>query len=295
MNKFASGMRALIALAVCSVLSVASMSLAQSETSDKPAAGSAAQDKKPSAPKPKTDDGAAKADKPPKEAKAAKDKKADGEDDDGSPDKQPNPKALKKRMMLEESKYRDQMARIDRLRELATEQKNEERLAALDSLEAKLTDNHERRMARIKSRLNADDVKAMDTELAKGKAPNPKARGKGPDGQGPPGQRKKEEGEQNASGIATGAKDNGKGKNKDAEADKDKTKAADKGGKDKKNKDGEQPKGKDKSENAGGKKDTPASAPAGSADSDAGADSKPDNGKGKNADKDNGKGGPKKP
>lgn len=56
-------------------------------------------------------------------------------------------------IMLEEAKYRNRMAKINRLRELATEQGNEERLQALDKLEARMTELHNRRIERAKTQL----------------------------------------------------------------------------------------------------------------------------------------------
>jgi hypothetical protein len=132
--------------------------------------------------------------------------KADADDDDGgdTPDgKAKNPRAAKKKILHEEAKYRNQKARIDRLRELATEQNNQERLAALDKLEAKMDEVHQKKIRRAKARLSDEDYKTVAPHVTK-------AKGKGPDGKGPPGQLKKQEASSsNAAPTAKGPDDQG--------------------------------------------------------------------------------------
>lgn len=85
-----------------------------------------------------------------------------------------SPKAAQKKILLEEAKYRNQMARIARLRELATQQGNQERLAALDKLEAKMTELHDRKIAAARAALSYKDREKLNKELEKGRG-----RGKG--------------------------------------------------------------------------------------------------------------------
>jgi len=74
-----------------------------------------------------------------------------------------------RRTMLEEAKYRKQMATINRLRVLATEQGNQDRLAALDKMEAKLNELHERKIARAKEEIGKDKAAALEERLSKGR------------------------------------------------------------------------------------------------------------------------------
>lgn len=84
-----------------------------------------------------------------------------------------------RRVMREEAKHRTRLAKINRLRELATEQGNEERLAALDKLEAKMVERHEANVARAKSEIGKDKSAALEERLNKGRG---KGRGRGKSG-----------------------------------------------------------------------------------------------------------------
>ena len=205
------GCRALAILALALVVTPASTSFAQATGDD--AAKKDSGKPKPAAADQPAGDTAPKADKPADASADKANKKAKSSDDaddegDGANGKAKNPKTAKKKMVKEEAKYRDQMARIDRLREIAKENNDEKRLAELDKLEAKLTNLHERKMNKQRKRLSDEDAKAMDKHLEKGKSQGLE-HGKGPDGQGPPGQLKKEEGatsNDNAAGNDKGEK-----------------------------------------------------------------------------------------
>lgn len=82
---------------------------------------------------------------------------------------QMNARAAQKKILLEEAKYRDQLARINRLRELAQEQGNQQRLAALDKLEAKMTQLHERKVNQARASLSGDQAWRVDDEIKKGR------------------------------------------------------------------------------------------------------------------------------
>ena len=101
-----------------------------------------------------------------------------------------SPKAAQKKLLLEEAKYRDQRARIARLRELATEQGNEERLAALDKLEAKMTELHERKVAAARSAMGDQEFDKLNKEIEKGRGRGRGAEG-GVRGNGAAGEREK--------------------------------------------------------------------------------------------------------
>jgi len=89
-----------------------------------------------------------------------------------------------RRTMLEEAKYRKQMATINRLRELATEQGNQERLAALGKMEAKLNELHERKIARAKEEIGKDKAAALEERLSKGRGKGKPDKGGVPDDAG---------------------------------------------------------------------------------------------------------------
>lgn len=74
-----------------------------------------------------------------------------------------------RKILLEETKHRKRAAAIKRLRELATEQGNEQRLQALDKLEAKLNTLYERKTARWKERLGKAKFGRLQDHLNKGK------------------------------------------------------------------------------------------------------------------------------
>ncbi|MBT3345690.1 MAG: hypothetical protein HN712_20180 [Gemmatimonadetes bacterium] len=72
-----------------------------------------------------------------------------------------------RRVLLEEGKLRRRLARIGRLRELAAG--NEERLAALDRLEARTRDQHERKVDRALERVERGKKKKLKEHLERGR------------------------------------------------------------------------------------------------------------------------------
>ena len=74
-----------------------------------------------------------------------------------------------RKAMLEEAKFRNRLAKIKRLRELAEQQGNQERLAALAKLETKMTEIHQRKIAQAKAGLGKDKVRALDDRLDRGR------------------------------------------------------------------------------------------------------------------------------
>jgi hypothetical protein len=146
-------------------------------------------------------------------------------------------KAVAHKVMLEESKHRQRIARINRLRELAKAQNNQERLAALDKLEAKANQLHDRKVAEAKSKLGDEKFKEVDKRLNKGRGHgNPHGVPPGLAKQGVtehPGQKGLDtaaaaQDEHNPkrpdNGDAGKPKDNGKENGKDKDKDKDKEK-----------------------------------------------------------------------
>src|SRR5690242_18098499 len=101
-------------------------------------------------------------------------------------DNEPRSTALK--MNLEEERYRNRKAKIARLRELATAQKDDARLKELDRLEAKTEKLHTEKMDRLKAKLPPEKAKQVEDHVAQGRGSG-KSRGNSPDV--PPGLEKK--------------------------------------------------------------------------------------------------------
>jgi hypothetical protein len=148
---------------------------------------------------------------------------------------EPSDKAAAHKVILEESKYRKRMAKINRLRELAKAQGNQERLAALDKLEARTNELHDRKIADAKSKLGDEKFKEVDKHLSQG-------RGHGNPHGVPPGLSKK--------GVTDppgkGRDDAGPAKHEDHDGKGDKPKDKDKDEKDKDDDHGKATKNKDK-------------------------------------------------
>lgn len=79
---------------------------------------------------------------------------------------------LARRMLHEEALYRNRLARIARLRQLATEQGNEERLRAIDDLEARLHERHEAKVARTREQLG-EHFGPVQERLERGRGQRP--------------------------------------------------------------------------------------------------------------------------
>jgi hypothetical protein len=121
------------------------------------------------------DPAAAKPEKPGSVTQPGRDAK-DRSDQEGSKASDTEAQVLRK-IMLEEAKHRKRLAAIKRLRELATEQGNQQRLQALDKLEEKLTLLYERKTQGWRERLGQDKYAQLQNRLNKGKGAG---RGRGP-------------------------------------------------------------------------------------------------------------------
>ncbi|MHC4910161.1 MAG: hypothetical protein ACYTF9_10615, partial [Planctomycetota bacterium] len=80
----------------------------------------------------------------------------------------PNARAMEQ-MRKAEAKYRQRLAKIKRLRVLAREQGNAERLRALDGLEAKLEALHTKQIAQIRRQLDATSAAKADEVIRRGR------------------------------------------------------------------------------------------------------------------------------
>jgi len=80
-------------------------------------------------------------------------------------------KAMKpgQRLAHEEGKHRDRMARIQRLRQIAEEQGQTDRLDVIAKLERKETDRYERRRKKMRAELGDEAFEASDRKLGKGR------------------------------------------------------------------------------------------------------------------------------
>lgn len=90
----------------------------------------------------------------------------------GDPEKQ-----MIRQVMLEEAKYRKRMAKIKRLRVLAKEQGNEQRLQALERLEKRLGEMHQRKTMRWRERMGDARYGQVQEHMKRGKGKG-KAKGR---------------------------------------------------------------------------------------------------------------------
>ena len=81
-----------------------------------------------------------------------------------------------------EVRHRERLAMIGRLRALATEKGQTERLAALDKLEAKENTRFERHLQKVRGRMGDDEFNKVNERLARGRG---HAKGRGADGAQP--------------------------------------------------------------------------------------------------------------
>ena len=233
---------------------------------DKPAptdtSGQSPDKRKSPAPVPGKDDKDKKDDAKPAESAKDKDKDKSTADKSKTSDKDKiqnagdnSDKAVALKMKLEEEKYRNRMAKIQRLRDIAKEQGDDKRLAELDKLEAKTQKIHDDKMSDLKAKLPPEESKKVDAHLSKGRV-HGKGHGNAP--AVPPGLEKKGVTEHPGKGPPDHAINDdrsndakGKGKDKDKDDGKPKDEDKDKGkGKDK-DKDDDHGKGKDKGNDSG--------------------------------------------
>ena len=68
-----------------------------------------------------------------------------------------------------EREYRHRVAKLRRLREIAAQRNDTDRLAELDELSERLRSRHGERISRLKGRMDARDARRLDKELANGR------------------------------------------------------------------------------------------------------------------------------
>ena len=83
--------------------------------------------------------------------------------------KELNREEMAKKLTLEEGKHRERLAKIARLRTLAEEKKQTERVAALDDLLAKENARHARWISEGQRVLGSEEFKRIDGKLQKGR------------------------------------------------------------------------------------------------------------------------------